>query len=110
MMSCPSFQRAFSHSLAFGSLGAMPHNSSAAGHRPNRKMMRAASARRVRADMRADRGSAGCTDLRHPAWIARRRVLRLLLHGIGVAGGHERQRTEGVHLRDRDFVIDATKM
>ena len=44
MMSCPSFQRAFSHSSAVGSVGAMPHNSSAAGHRPKRKMTRAASA------------------------------------------------------------------
>src|SRR6266498_5555872 len=60
--------------------------------------------------MGADRGSAGCTDRRHPAWIARRRVLRLLTNGIGVAGGHERQRTECVHLRQRDFVSNATKM
>src|SRR5262249_59913652 len=60
--------------------------------------------------MGADRGSAGCTDCRHPAWIARRRVLRLLTNRIGVAGGHERQRTESVHLRERDFVGDATQM
>src|SRR5262249_13829099 len=65
---------------------------------------------RVGPDMGADRGSAGCTDRRHPAWIARRRVLRLLTNRIGVAGGHERQRTESVHLRDRDFVSDATQM
>src|SRR5271165_232548 len=44
MMSCPSFQRAFSHSAALASLGATPHNSSAAGHRPKRKITRAASA------------------------------------------------------------------
>ena len=60
--------------------------------------------------MGADRGSAGCTDRRHPAWIARRRALRLLLHGVGVAGGHQRQRTECVHLRERDFVSNATKV
>ena len=44
MTSCPSFQRAVFHSLALGSVGAMPHSSSAAGHRPKRKMTRAASA------------------------------------------------------------------
>src|SRR5271165_391211 len=44
MMSRPSFQRAFSHSPALGSLEATPHNSSAAGHRPKRKITRAASA------------------------------------------------------------------
>src|SRR5262249_48826590 len=60
--------------------------------------------------MGADRGSAGCTDCRHPAWIARRLVLRLLTNGVGVAGGHERQRTECVHLRERDFVSNATKV
>src|SRR5262245_28763900 len=60
--------------------------------------------------MGADRGSAGRTDRRHPAWIARRRVLLLLLNGVGVAGGHERQRTECVDLRERDFVSNATKM
>ena len=43
-MSCPSFQRALSQSLAFASIGATPHNSSAAGHKPKRKMTRAASA------------------------------------------------------------------
>src|SRR5262249_7142925 len=60
--------------------------------------------------MGADRASAGCTDCRHPAWIARRRVLRLLTNGVGVAGGHERQRTECVNLRERDFVGDSTKV
>src|SRR5882757_116175 len=44
MTSCPSFQRAACHSLAFGSVGAMRHNSSAAGHNPNRNTTRAASA------------------------------------------------------------------
>src|SRR5262249_3208241 len=42
--SWPSFHRALSHGLALGSFGATPHSSSAAGHRPNRKMTRAASA------------------------------------------------------------------
>src|ERR1700686_1793262 len=40
----PSFQRAASHCPAVGLLGAMPHRSSAAGHRPKRNMTRAASA------------------------------------------------------------------
>ena len=44
MTSCPSFHRAVFHSFALGSFGAMPHSSSAAGHRPKRKMTRAASA------------------------------------------------------------------
>src|SRR5712675_1539960 len=44
MISCPSFHCAFAHSLAFGSVGAIPHSSSAAGHKPKRKMTRAASA------------------------------------------------------------------
>src|SRR5262245_54897458 len=60
--------------------------------------------------MSADRGSAGCTDRGDPARIARRRVLRLLLHRVGVARGHERQWTECVYLRERDFVSDAAKM
>ena len=47
MMSCPSFQRAFSHCPALGSLGATPHNSSAAGHRPNGNVFRGLG-RRVR--------------------------------------------------------------
>jgi len=66
--------------------------------------------RRVRADMGADRGSAGCADCRHPAWIARRRILRLLIHGVGVAGGHQRQRTECIDLRERDLIGNATKV
>src|SRR5882724_2167409 len=41
---CPSFQHAASHCLALGSVGAMPHRSSAAGHNPKRKITRAASA------------------------------------------------------------------
>ena len=41
---CPSFQRAASHCLAVGSVGAIPHRSSAAGHKPKRNMTRAASA------------------------------------------------------------------
>src|SRR5258705_12693783 len=44
MISCPSFHCAFAHSLAVGPVGAMPHSSSAAGHKPKRKMTRAASA------------------------------------------------------------------
>ena len=43
-VSCPSFQRAFAHSFARGSVGGMPHSSSAAGHRPKRNTTRAASA------------------------------------------------------------------
>src|SRR3984893_3802476 len=41
---CPSFQRAASHCLAVGLVGAIPHRSSAAGHKPKRNMTRAASA------------------------------------------------------------------
>src|SRR4030088_998477 len=41
---CPSFQRAASHCLAVGWVGAIPHRSSAAGHRPKRNRTRAASA------------------------------------------------------------------
>src|ERR1700730_13480199 len=41
---CPSFQRAASHCLAVGLVGAIPHRSSAAGHKPKRNITRAASA------------------------------------------------------------------
>src|SRR5712672_1240281 len=41
---CPSFQRAASHCLAVGLVGAIPQRSSAAGHKPKRNMTRAASA------------------------------------------------------------------
>ena len=44
MMSWLSFQRAFAQSLARGSFAPMRHSSSAAGHRPKRKITRAASA------------------------------------------------------------------
>src|SRR6266699_1010721 len=40
----PSFQRAASHCLAVGLVGAIRHRSSAAGHKPKRNMTRAASA------------------------------------------------------------------
>src|SRR3984957_21281381 len=40
----PSFQRASCQSRALKSVGAKPHNSSAAGHKPKRKITRAASA------------------------------------------------------------------
>ena len=56
MTSCPSFHRAVSHWLAMGSFGAMPHNSSAAGHRPKRKYDARGLGRRMCSDMRADRG------------------------------------------------------
>ena len=65
--------------------GAMRHSSSAAGHRPKRKMTRAASAAEwvptcapiEAAGRRADRG--------HPARISLRGVLRLLVHRVGIA-------------------------
>src|SRR3981189_907086 len=41
---CPSFQRAAAHCLVVGWVGAIPHRSSAAGHKPKRNMTRAASA------------------------------------------------------------------
>src|SRR6266853_6511950 len=44
MISCPSFQRAASHCLAVGWVGAIAHSSSAAGHKTKRNMTRAASA------------------------------------------------------------------
>src|SRR5215813_792523 len=49
--------------------------------------------------MRACRGAGPRADRRHPARIARRRVLHLLLHSVGVAGGHEPQRAECVDSR-----------
>src|SRR6516225_11917817 len=41
---CPSCQRADHHCFALGSVAVMPHSSSAAGHKPKRNTMRAASA------------------------------------------------------------------
>jgi hypothetical protein len=64
MTSCSSFHRAVFHSLAFGSFGAIPHNSSAAGHRPKRKTTRAASA-------------AACV----PTWAPIEAVLAVLIAG-----------------------------
>jgi len=43
-VSCPSFHRAACRCVARGSLGAIRHRSSAAGHKPKRKITRAASA------------------------------------------------------------------
>ena len=110
MVSCPSFHCAVSHCLALGSFGFMPHNSSAAGQSPKRNMTRAASA-------------AACVPTCAPLEAAvaeliegtqrglcARRVLRLLIHGEGVAGGHEIERAECVDLLQRDFVSDATQM
>ena len=90
--SCPSFQRAASHCLAVGSVGAIPHRSSAAGHSPKRNMTRAASAAAcvpTCAPFEADGGSA---DRRHPARIFCRGVLRRLVHRVGIARGDERER------------------
>ena len=94
MMSCPSFQRALAHSLARGSVGAMPHSSSAAGHSPKRKMTRAASA-------------AACV----PTWAPIEALVAeliagtqrgfcapascvCLVHRVGVAGCDQRERVE----------------
>src|SRR5262245_34146635 len=60
--------------------------------------------------MRAGRGAGPRADRRHPARIACRRVLHLLIHGVGVAGGHQSQRAECVDARQRDFVGDGTQM
>src|SRR5262245_61930716 len=60
--------------------------------------------------MGAGRGAGPRADRRHPARIARRRVLYLLIHGVGVAGGHEPQRAECVDWREGDFVGDGTQM
>ena len=110
MTSCPSFQRAASHCLALGSVGAMPHSSSAAGHRPKRNMTRAASAAACVPTCAPFEANGGRADRRHPARIARRGVLRRLVHRVGVAGGDERKRAEGVDLRDRDFIGHAAQM
>src|SRR5262249_916358 len=64
MTSCPPFHRAVFHSPAFGSFGAIPHNSSAAGHRPKRKVMGGASA-------------AACV----PTWAPIEAVLAVLIAG-----------------------------
>src|ERR1700730_13013061 len=60
--------------------------------------------------MSAGRGGGSWTDRRHPARIARRGVLRFLIHGVGVAGGDERQWGECADLRECDLVGDATQM
>ena len=66
--------------------------------------------RRVRPGKGAGRGGGRRTDRRHPARIARRRVLRLLADGVGVARGHEIQGLESVDLGEGDLVGDAAQM
>ena len=88
----------------------MPHSSSAAGHSPNRKMTRAASAAACVPTWAPIEARGGRTDRRHPARIALRGVLCRLVHRVGIAGGDERERVEGVDLRQRDFVGDAAEV
>ena len=64
----------------------------------------------MRADMGAGRGAGGVTDCRDPARIARGRVLRLLIDFEGIAGSHQRERTESIVLRQSDFVGYAAQM
>ena len=103
-------RRASSHCFARGSVGAMPHSSSAAGHRPKRNTTRAASA-------------AACVPTCAPieALVAEliagtqrgsrcRLVLCRLGDRVGVAGGDEAERVEDVDLRHGDFVGDAAEM
>ncbi len=90
--------------------GAMPQSSSAAGHRPKRKMTRGRLGRGLRADMRADRGGGRRADRRHPARVLRGRVLRRLGHLNGIARGDKLERVEGVDLRDRHLVGHAAEM
>ena len=66
--------------------------------------------RRMRPDVGADRGAGGRADRRHPARIALRGVLGRLIHRVGVAGGDERERIEGVDLRDRNCVGHAAQV
>ncbi len=65
---------------------------------------------RMRTDMGADRGAGGRADRRHPARIFLRRVLRLLVHRVGVAGGDECQRIVTVDPCDRHFVGHAAEI
>ena len=66
--------------------------------------------RRMGAEMSADRGAGGRADRGHPARIFLRRVLRLLVHRVGIARGDERQRIVAIDPRDRHFVSDAAEM
>ena len=110
MISCPSFQRAC-RPLAGPRIGRRDAPQ-LERRRPQSEAEHDARGlgRRMRPDMGADRGARGRADRRHPARIALRGVLCRLVHGVGVAGGDERERVEGVDLRDRDFVGHATQV
>ena len=77
----------------------MRHSSSAAGHRPKRKMTRAASAAACVPTWAPIEALVGRADRRHPARILRGGVLGRLVHRVGIAGRDELERVERVDLR-----------
>ena len=88
----------------------MRHSSSAAGHRPKRKMTRAASAAAWVPTWAPIEALVAELIAGTQRGFRCRGVLRLLVHRVGIARRDQSERVDSFDPRHRDFVGDAAEM